>query len=175
MTAPPSPRLRTATSARLWRAKARWVVFNLVGVLGFVVQLGALTVMLHAGWPYLIATVLAVEAAILHNFAWHERWTWRDRPACGRERLARLRRFHLLNGLISLGGNVALMALLYGLVGLPALVASTIAIVACSLVNYFASELAVFTMARDARDISRPAGAERPDPPTARSVVAVPR
>jgi putative flippase GtrA len=30
-------------------------------------------------FPYLAATALAVEAAVVHNFFWHERFTWADR------------------------------------------------------------------------------------------------
>ena len=33
------------------------------------------------GVHYLVATAIGVEAAILTNFLWHDRWTWRDRPA----------------------------------------------------------------------------------------------
>ena len=53
-----------------WRTTgARWLKFNLVGAIGIGVQLGALgalTAVMHM--PYLIATALAVEAAVLHNF-----------------------------------------------------------------------------------------------------------
>jgi hypothetical protein len=61
------------------------------------------------GWNYLVSTAAAVEAAVLHNFAWHQRWTWRDRrPASAHETLGRLLRFHALNGAVSLAGNVRL-------------------------------------------------------------------
>jgi putative flippase GtrA len=30
---------------------------------------------------YLLATALAVETAVIHNFLWHQRFTWSDRPA----------------------------------------------------------------------------------------------
>src|SRR5436190_21825889 len=46
---------------------------------GFVLQALMLQVLVAAGLPYLLATALAVEGAILHNFVWHERWTWADR------------------------------------------------------------------------------------------------
>jgi hypothetical protein len=52
----------------------RWFVFNIVGGLGVVVQLTAL--IWFTGWlglNYLFGTALAVEAAVLHNFVWHER------------------------------------------------------------------------------------------------------
>ena len=58
----------------------RWLAFNAVGTMGVAVQLVALAALTEmAGLDYRIATVLAVETAILHNFVWHERWTWRDR------------------------------------------------------------------------------------------------
>ena len=62
----------------------RRLKFNAVGALGAAIQLGALSVLrgwLHCGYP--IATALAVEAAVLHNFVWHERWTWQDRTGSG--------------------------------------------------------------------------------------------
>lgn len=56
----------------------RWWKFNAVGIAGTVVQLIALSAFV-ALWrmPYLPATVLAVGIALLHNFVWHEVWTWR--------------------------------------------------------------------------------------------------
>ena len=127
----------------------RFLKFNSIGVAGFVLQLATLAVLLYFGVHYLVATGLAVEAAVLHNFVWHERWTWRDRPAAGRSRLDRLLRFHALNGLVSLVGNVVLMRVLVGTFGLPAIPANLAAVLACSLVNYFASNRFVFE-ARDA-------------------------
>jgi putative flippase GtrA len=59
----------------------RWAAFNAVGLAGVAVQLACLALLVHAGSHYLAATALAVEAAVLHNFLWHQRWTWRDRPA----------------------------------------------------------------------------------------------
>jgi len=58
----------------------RWCKFNFVGGIGIVVQFGALFLLksvLH--FEYLAATAIAVEAAVLHNFIWHEQFTWADR------------------------------------------------------------------------------------------------
>ena len=63
----------------------RPATFALVGAIGVVVQLGTLEALTALGGHYLWATGLAVEAAVLHNFMWHQRFTWRDR---GRSRLA---------------------------------------------------------------------------------------
>jgi len=122
---------------RFWR-------FNGVGIVGFAVQLGVLALMLRLHVHYLAATAIAVEAAVLHNFLWHQRWTWWDRPVAGRERLARLGRFHALNGVVSLVGNVVLMRVLVGALGVPPIPANLAAVLACAIVNYTASDRLVF-------------------------------
>lgn len=127
----------------------RWVRFNGVGALGIAVQLATLAWLVR-GTPlhYLWATVIAVEAAVLHNFWWHERWTWRDRPARTPERLLRrLVRFHLLNGSISLVGNIGVMRVLTGSVHLDPIASNIVAIIVCSLANFGASEWLVFRRA----------------------------
>jgi dolichol-phosphate mannosyltransferase len=122
---------------RFWR-------FNGVGALGFALQLGTLALLLRLGVHYLAATTIAVELTILHNFAWHERWTWSDRPADPGRRLSRLWRFHAANGVVSLAGNLILMRLLVGLLGLSAIPANLLAVVACALVNFTAGDRFVF-------------------------------
>jgi putative flippase GtrA len=62
------------------RMFVRWLRFNFVGGIGIFVQFVVLFLMksvLHL--DYLAATALAVEAAVVHNFIWHERYTWADR------------------------------------------------------------------------------------------------
>ena len=122
----------------------RWFIFNVVGLAGFGVQLGLLALFLHVGVPYLAATALAVEAAVLHNFAWHEQWTWRDRPACGMGRALRLWRFHLLNGVVSIAGNLVIMAVLVGSFQVPPLAANAVAVLVCAVVNYLGGDRIVF-------------------------------
>lgn len=122
----------------------RFLRFNGVGVAGFVLQITLLTVLVYFGVHYLVATALAVEAAILHNFFWHERWTWSDRPAGGRARLLRLGRFHALNGMVSLAGNLLLMRLFVGAFGMPPIPANLLSVLACAAINYFGSDRVVF-------------------------------
>lgn len=125
---------------------ARWTAFNIVGAAGIAVQLAVLAILVHVcRLPALAATALAVEAAVLHNFAWHQRWTWKDRPAGSlRELTARLARFHVLNGAVSMAGNLLLVALLTRALRLDPVAASAVAIVVCALVNFVASESLVF-------------------------------
>lgn len=125
----------------------RWLKFNAVGGMGVAVQLAALALLksgLHLN--YLLATAAAVEMALLHNFVWHERWTWRDRGAQGRA--GRLIRFHLANGLVSIAVNLVVMRVLVGRMHWPYLVANVAAIAAGSVINFFLGDRLVFRRAR---------------------------
>ncbi|HYN15773.1 MAG TPA: GtrA family protein [Terriglobales bacterium] len=124
----------------------RWLKFNLVGAIGIVVQLAVLGILTGVfKLDYLPATALAVEAAVLHNFLWHERFTWADRASLTRRQaLMRLVRFNLTTGAVSIFGNLLLMRLLVGQVHLPSLPANLVSIAGCSLVNFVVSEFIVF-------------------------------
>lgn len=115
--------------------------FNAVGVAGFAVQLGVLVFLHRAGLPLWMATIITVEAAVLHNFAWHERWTWRHVKAGTRS--SRLARFHLSNGLISLAGNAMIVHALAN-AGVTIATASLMAALTCALLNFAAAHLWVF-------------------------------
>ena len=122
-----------------------WLKFNAVGIIGVVVQLVVLAILKTVlDVNYLVATVLAVEAAILHNFVWHERWTWIDRTRKVRGRFQRLLRFNTANGLISLIGNVGMMWLLVSKFHLHYLVSNLLAVIVCSLINFLVSDRLVF-------------------------------
>lgn len=114
----------------------RWCRFNAVGAIGMAVQLAALAIFnrLSAG-HYLIASAAAVEVTLLHNFFWHLHYTWRDRRASSNI-AARLARFHLSNGAVSMLGNLALMRILVHDAHLRILFANAIAILGCSIVNF---------------------------------------
>jgi putative flippase GtrA len=128
-----------------WRTTAvRWLKFNAVGGIGIVVQLAVLAV-LKTGLKldYLPATALAVEAAVIHNFLWHERFTWADRLS--ESSWARFAKFNLTTGLFSIVGNLLLMKALVGWAGVNYMVANGITIAACSLVNFVVSDRVVFS------------------------------
>jgi len=125
----------------------RWLKFNLVGVFGAVVQLAVLEVLTQGlRLQYLLATAMAVETALLHNFIWHEVFTWRGVGLSEslRQRLWRLARFNLANGMVSLLGNLLLMWLFAGLFKWPYLMANLLAICACALLNFYLSERHIF-------------------------------
>lgn len=132
-----------ANSAAPAGISRRIVRFSAVGAGGVVVQAALLAILLRVtGMHYLAATALAVEAAILHNFAWHRRWTWADRPASGV--LVTLLKFNATTGAVSLIGNLLLMFLLVGLLNLGPQVANLVTIAVCSLLNFALADRFVF-------------------------------
>jgi len=122
----------------------RWLRFNAVGAAGILVQLGVLAGLTTGlGLHYLVATACAVEAAVIHNFLWHQRWTWADRK--GGSAAARLLRFNLTTGAVSIFSNLVLMSVLVGWAGLPYLAANLVSIAITSVVNYLLADRLVFT------------------------------
>ncbi len=91
---------------------------------------------------YLPATALAVETAILHNFLWHEGWTWGDRRS--ERRLRRLLRFHSTTGLVSILGNLLFMKLFVGELSMHPLAGNVAAIACCAALNYVVNDRVVF-------------------------------
>ena len=127
----------------------RWAKFNLVGGIGIGVQFASLLLLksvLH--FDYLVATAIAVEAAVVHNFVWHEQFTWADRVQISwGSSLRRLIRFNMTTGLVSIVGNLALMKVMVGLGGMNYLLANAIAIALCSVANFVVSDGWVFESA----------------------------
>ena len=149
----------------------RFLRFNTVGLLGVVVQLAAVAVLvelLHL--HYAVATALAIEISVLHNFAWHERWTWAPDPTSGasaarrdrggaerRERsgaglqpcsrsgvLLRCLLFHAGNGCVSVVGSLALLPVLVGHFHVHYLAANLLTIGATGLLNFLLGDHVVF-------------------------------
>jgi putative flippase GtrA len=124
----------------------RWMKFNFVGGIGVFVQLAALS-FLRSGlrFDYLLATALAVETAVIHNFLWHERFTWRDRPSAhAMESLRRFLKFNATNGAVSIVGNLLIMRALVAGFQMNYVAANLVAVGVCSLANFLLSDRLVF-------------------------------
>jgi dolichol-phosphate mannosyltransferase len=124
-----------------------WIKFNLVGVTGFALQSGALFLLTHMAYPinYLAATAVAVQLAVLNNFVWHQRWTWNDRPSTTKkETLRRLAKFNITTGVVSIVGNLILMSVLVGRLGLPIVGANVVTVVACSVLGFILADRIAF-------------------------------
>jgi putative flippase GtrA len=121
----------------------RIAAFAAVGAGGFLVQVVVFTASTTAGWPYLAATAVAVEAAVLHNFVWYERWTWADRAARG-SAVRRLAWFNASVGATSIAGNVAIVAALVRVGGMSPLAANVLAVGLLGAVNFAIADWWVF-------------------------------
>jgi putative flippase GtrA len=136
---PASTESRESTQSRI----LRWLKFNAVGAGGIVVQLIVLTVATSIlKIDYLLATAFAVEAAVIHNYFWHERFTWLDRVS--ENSWTRFLKFNLSTGLFSIIGNILLMRALVDGAHLNYVIANLITIATCSIVNFVVSDLFVF-------------------------------
>ena len=137
------------------RAWPRFARFTLVGLLGVALQLSLLALLTkHFRMPPVTATVLAVEITLLHNFLWHERFTWRDRRFKNfRQRALRLWRFQLGNGLVSLLGNTSLTYCLVERLDAPPLPSALVSIALCSLANFALADRWVYDSSQQRRHL----------------------
>jgi putative flippase GtrA len=139
----------TSVLARIHRSSL--AKFAIVGILGFLVQLSTLFVLIVlARWSWPVATLIAVECAVVHNFLWHERWTWARRlgPTTWLERADRFVRFNATNGLTSVAGNLIVTALLLAGAAIPPVAANAIVVVAVSLANFLSADRWIFRPSR---------------------------
>lgn len=121
--------------------------FSVAGLAGFAAQVAVLWLLLSlTTMHYAIATVLAVEAAIVLNFIFHERWTWRDRTHRAGA-FGRLLRFNALTGMTSILGGVAVTALFVETMGINAVLANVTSIVLLGAVNFIGANTLVFRAA----------------------------
>jgi putative flippase GtrA len=122
----------------------RWGVFNLVGFGGFLLQVGAITLLTRRyGWPPFAATAVALELAALQNFLAHSRWTWGDRPETSlRGWLRRYWRYQVAKTAALLANLAMTTALAHA--GVPTELANTAAVLLCAIPNFLVSEHLVF-------------------------------
>jgi len=117
-------------------APARFIV---VGLAGFAIQIAALALLTSLGWGWLPATIVAVEAAIVHNYIWHRSFTWADRRGS-------FIRFNASTALTSVAGNVMLMAFFVQFLHLPVVAANALAVGIMSLANFIIADRWVFVL-----------------------------
>ena len=134
----------------------RFFRFSMAGAAGFAVQMAV--VWLLANWAdlnYLASTAIAVEAAIVINYFWHEAYTWRDRvPGCrgagvqGCEgaavRFVRFGRFNALTALTSIVGSLVITGVLVESFSLSPIFANVISVIVLSVINFIGADTLVF-------------------------------
>ena len=124
-------------------ATVRWIRFNLVGVMGFVLQTTMLFALVRwTGLATPAAVILAVLAAVSHNFFWHEHFTWPDRPR--ETRFRRWLSFHLSTGILSVVGNVVVTMVVANGTGFPLVASNAVAVALVAMANFWVSDRLIF-------------------------------
>jgi putative flippase GtrA len=125
----------------------RFLKHNLVGLQGLLWKMIVMVLfkeVLKAG--YLLSTVCAVEVVLLHNFFWHQHWTWKDRSEglTFYLLLFRLMRYHFCTGLTAMVVNLGMMRLLVGALGVHYLPALLLATGFSGTLNFLMAALVIF-------------------------------
>jgi len=122
----------------------RFVRFSIAGATGFAAQIAIVGVLANLlGIYYLAATAIAVEAAIVINFLWHERWTWRDRTGSSGA-LPRFLKFNALTAATSIIGSVAITGILVEYFTFSPMLANVISVIVLSVINFVGADSLVF-------------------------------
>jgi putative flippase GtrA len=128
-------------TAPLRETAGRFGRFNLVGLAGFVLQLGLLHGLTRwTSWPLAACVAAAVLLTVTHNFAWHVRYTW---PGTTDRWCVRWAAFAGSNGLISLVTNLIVTTTLAA-AGMPVLAANAVAVGVAAAANFLISDRFVF-------------------------------
>jgi putative flippase GtrA len=130
----------------------KWMRFNAIGVMGVGVQLSVLMVLrTYFNFNPFVATFFALQFALVHNFLWHQRWTWSGNRTIGRRAaFRRFVRYTSSSGTISTVGTLCFTALLFQALNLPYVVCNLMAIGACNIANFLFSHTFVFQPVADA-------------------------
>jgi dolichol-phosphate mannosyltransferase len=113
-----------------WKEWKRVVKFGVVGISGIFVNQGVLIFLKeYAGFLLPVASLFAIEAAILNNFVWNDRWTFK--PSIQHQKISS--RWHRLISfeIVSAGGaaiNFAILNLSVYLLGIDYRIANIIGI-----------------------------------------------
>jgi putative flippase GtrA len=122
----------------------RFVRFSIAGATGFAAQIAIVGVLANVlGIYYLAATAIAVEAAIVINFLWHERWTWRDRTGSSGA-LPRFLKFNALTAATSIIGSVVITGILVEYFTFSPMLANVISVIVLSVINFVGADSVVF-------------------------------
>ncbi len=126
---------------------ARFLKFCAVGGSGVAVNAGMFRLLLKsAHFDYRLASIIAIETAIISNFIWNYLWTFRDRMvSSANARVWMFARFNLTSGMTALVVNWGILVALKEVFGMYEELANLIGIAAGTLANFLLSHFWAFT------------------------------
>jgi putative flippase GtrA len=129
------------------RQPANWAQlfqFGVVGATGYVVNLTVFTLLtLALDFHHIAAAMVAFCVAVSNNFVWNRAWTFRE-TAGRRDTGFQATRFFTVS-LAGLGVNLAVLALLVDVVGVPDIPAQAVAVALATPVNFVGNKLWTFS------------------------------
>lgn len=137
------------TTGRLKRVKRfiylplkRFLQFGLVGTSGLFVDMTLLYLLFDGlGWGLTRSSLIAAEIAIINNFLWNDRWTFRDASRNQRQfrkTIKRLLKFNLICA-VGLGMKILLLNLFFNSFGWNAYLSNFLAIILVTAWNFLLS------------------------------------
>jgi putative flippase GtrA len=157
----------SASTAASASPAARFLKFSIVGGSGVAVNVGLLHAFTAlAKLDYRVASLAAIECAIVNNFLWNYFWTWRDRKTGSKRSFAyMLFKYHLSSGFTALVVNWGLLILLtevlrveYHVAGVPNYhISNLIGIGVGTVVNFVLGHFWVFSKKKDVAAAKEPA------------------
>ena len=131
-----SARERAGTALRARRNWEQLGKFCAVGAVGYLINLGVYTALLHGGLHYLVAATGSFFVAVSSNYLLNRWWTFHDRRAGV---AAQGMRFFIVS-LASLGANLLVLHVLVTF-GVGKLVGQAVAIVLVTPLNFIGNKL----------------------------------
>jgi putative flippase GtrA len=125
------------------RILTQWLRFATVGVTNTLLSTAVFAALFHFGVHYLLGSALAFALGALNSYTLNRRWTFRSRAARGPE----LARFVCVQG-VGLLANLALLAGLVELAGIPHVLAQVLAFPVASVLTFALSRQWAFKKAR---------------------------
>jgi dolichol-phosphate mannosyltransferase len=128
----------------------RFLTFTAVGVSGIFVN-QAVLFYVHDSLkvPLAIASLIAIQIAIINNFIWNRQFTWTDRPMKGFQAIKQgLIKFTLVSWVAGTLNWIILMILSKSF-GIHYMIANLAAILVASILNYFLNDLWTFRRSHD--------------------------
>ena len=128
------------------RLGLRALKFNIVGWMGMPVNMGMLYLLKDvAGFPLILASVIAIETAIVHNYIWHRHWTWAhrnrgERPPFFKQLIA----YNVATGLVDLVVNVSVLWVLTTFFGVYYLISNAAGMILGPLIKFWLNEKVIF-------------------------------
>ena len=128
----------------------RFITFTFVGISGIFVNQAILFYAhesLHV--PLALASLIAIQIAIINNFIWNRQFTWTDRPMKGYQAIKKgLIKFTLVSWVAG-ALNWVILLILTEYAGIYYMIANLMAILVASILNYFLNDLWTFRKSGD--------------------------